>query len=236
MFNRRDSNSEVESWLSISDLMAGLMIFFLFIAILYIQPLQRLKLNVEDIVQTWKESELEIYNALLTEFEKDLDSWNAEIDREDLVIRFNSPEVLFASGKADLQIEFQTILADFVPRYLNSIEPFVHENLIEEIRIEGHTSSDWVGLDRTDAYFKNMKLSQDRTRSVLQYALELKEVSSDVEWARPLLTANGLSSSRPIISKSSGDEDRVRSRRVDFRLRTTTQNRLNEVLDELEVE
>lgn len=236
MFSRRDENSEVESWLSISDLMAGLMIFFLFIAILYIQPLQRIKLNVEDIVQTWRQGELQIYNALLEEFEEDLPGWNAELDREDLVVRFNSPEVLFASGKAELRTEFQTILADFFPRYLNAIEPFVRNDLIEEIRIEGHTSSDWAGVGEDGAYFRNMQLSQDRTRSVLQFALELDEVSDDAAWARPLLTANGLSSSRPILVKNSGEEDRTRSRRVDFRLRTTTQNRLNEILEEFEKE
>ena len=48
---------------------------------------------------------------------------------------------------------------------------------IAEIRIEGHTSSEWfdtVGLDM--AYYNNMKLSQDRSRNVLKYALEIRDI------------------------------------------------------------
>ncbi|WP_323761866.1 OmpA/MotB family protein [Maricaulis sp.] len=236
MFARRGEHSEGEGWLSVSDLMAGLMVFFLFIAILYIQPLQRIKLNVEAIVQAWQEGELEIYNALQAEFEDDLPRWNAQLDRNELTLRFNSPDVLFEAGDAALRPEFEVILSDFFPRYLATLEPFYEASLIEEIRIEGHTSSDWVGVSEGEAYFRNMELSQDRTRSVLQYALELDGSSSHVGWARPLLTANGLASSRPITDGDSSMEDPVRSRRVEFRVRTTTQNRLNEILEQFEAE
>ena len=42
-------------------------------------------------------------------------------------------------------------------------------SLIEEIRIEGHTSSEWEGIDANNAIL-NMILSQKRTISVLNQA------------------------------------------------------------------
>lgn len=233
MFQKVQDESEGEGWISISDLMSGLMIIFLFIAILYIQPLQKIKLNVEEIVKTWSEGEAQIYSALEEEFSSDLDMWNAELDQENLVIRFKSPDVLFAVGSDQIRPDFASILSDFFPRYLQVLQPFVDENLIEEIRIEGHTSSDWGGVSSSNAYYLNMKLSQDRTRSVLKYAMNLPKSKDKLSWARPLVTANGLSSSQPIMHDN-GNEDSARSRRVDFRVRTTTQNKLNQIFEQFE--
>jgi outer membrane protein OmpA-like peptidoglycan-associated protein len=232
MFAKKQ-NDEADSWLSISDLMSGLMIIFLFIAILYIQPLQKIKINVEGIATAWREGEADIYAALQSEFSADLTKWNAELDKEDLVFRFKSPDLLFDTGSDQMKPEFRKVLSDFFPRYLRALKPFVDRGFIEEIRIEGHTSSVWTGQTADEAYFLNMGLSQDRTRSVLRHALTLQEVAPEVVWARPLVTANGLSSSRPILT-TDGREDDERSRRVDFRIRTTTQNRLNEIVEQFE--
>lgn len=233
MFERTGKSDESEQWLSVSDLMAGLMVFFLFIAILYIQPLQRIKINIEEIATTWELSEEQLFQALQEEFSKDLEVWNAELDRDDLTIRFNSPRVLFDPGQSDVRPTFQRILSDFFPRYLKVLEPFVEQELIEEIRIEGHTSSSWGGANEREAYFRNLKLSQDRTRSVLEYSLNLESAEIYLDWARALITANGLSSSR-LITDDNGDEDADRSRRVEFRVKTTTEQKLQEILGELD--
>lgn len=235
MFNQTQDTSDSDSWLSISDLMSGLMIFFLFIAILYIQPLQKIKLNIEEIVTAWQEGEMEIYESLVTEFEDDLQRWNAEIDQDELTLRFNSPDVLFQSGDASLKTEFKQIINDFFPRYLNVLEPYYKKGIIEEIRIEGHTSSHWGGgASKQQAYYLNMELSQNRTRSVLQYAFNLPQIAQNSLWALPLVTANGLASSRPILLENSDNEDFARSRRVEFRVRTTTQNQMNAILQQFD--
>ena len=66
------SREEEGEWLSVSDLMAGLMVIFLFIAIVFIRPLAEQNLEIKEIARTWQENELEIYKALLDEFEEDL--------------------------------------------------------------------------------------------------------------------------------------------------------------------
>lgn len=114
----RSSRSDDDHWISVSDLMAGLMVIFLFIAITYIRPVVETQNRIRDIVVAWKDSEVEIHNALQREFKNDLPKWHAELDRETLSIRFRAPDVLFDAGTANLQPEFKSILDDFFPRYL----------------------------------------------------------------------------------------------------------------------
>lgn len=217
-----------EHWITVSDLMAGLMIIFLFIAITYIRPIVEIQSKIREIVVAWNESEVDIHNALYAEFKEDLPRWRAELDRATLTIRFKSPEVLFDQGRAELKSEFKEILGDFFPRYLRILNSF--RSAISEVRIEGHTSSEWPGAANShDAYFKNMGLSQARTRSVLEHSLTLPDVASLAEWAQKLITANGLSSSQLIMMN--GREDRDRSRRVEFRIRTNTKEQIVKILE-----
>ena len=227
----RGSRSDDEHWISVSDLMAGLMVIFLFIAITYIRPVVETQNRIRDIVVAWKDSEVEIYKELQREFKEDLPRWHAELDRETLSIRFRAPDVLFDAGTANLQPEFRSILDDFFPRYLKVLHEF--QDAIAEVRIEGHTSSEWEGAaDNDEAYFRNMALSQARTRSVLEYALGLPSVAPFKEWAQAHLTANGLSSSQLVYRSS--QEDKVQSRRVEFKVRTNSKEQIIRVLETIE--
>lgn len=222
------SRDQEDHWISISDLMAGLMIIFLFIAITYIRPIVETQNKIRDIVITWNASEVDIHKALKDEFTRDLKRWNAEIDRKTLSIRFKAPEVLFGSATSELKPKFKEILTDFFPRYIEVLYNFRHA--IAEIRIEGHTSSEWIGAASTDeAYFENMALSQSRTRSVLEYSLGLEDVARRKSWPRDYITANGLSSSQVIIKN--GQEDRTASRRVEFRVRTNIKEMIFRILE-----
>ena len=230
-FLGRGSRPDDEHWLSVSDLMAGLMVIFLFIAITYIRPVVETQNRIRDIVVAWKDSEVEIHDALRQEFEDDLPKWHAELDRETLSIRFRAPDVLFDAGTANLQPEFKSILDNFFPRYLKVLHVF--QGAIAEVRIEGHTSSEWEEAATNDeAYFKNMALSQARTRSALEYALGLPLVNPFKEWAQAHLTANGLSSSQLVYRGS--QEDKIRSRRVEFRVRTNSKEQIVRVLETIE--
>ena len=167
IFTPSKKQYEDDDWISISDLMAVLMIVFLFIAIVY----------MKEVLKEAEEFQLledDIYTALYEEFEDDLADWNASIDKEKLIISFSEPRVFFDTGQYELKPLFKEILNNFFPRYLGVLRSF--KNSIEEIRIEGHTSTKWLKAeDEKDAYFLNMELSQARTRNVLQYCLTLDE-------------------------------------------------------------
>ena len=77
-----------------------------------------------------------------------------------------------------------------------------------------------------------MELSQDRTRAVLEYALLLPQSLPHRVWAKEHITANGLSSSRLIYLN--GREDKERSRRVEFRVRTNAKREIVRILERTE--
>src|SRR5690606_651372 len=123
------------------------------------------------------------------------------------------------------------ILDEFFPKYIEILGSEKYRADIEEIRIEGHTSSEAGLLSVDEAYFYNMRLSQDRTRSVLEYVLGIPEVRADRVWIREHLTANGLSSSKLVLDDK-GKENRLRSRRVEFRVRTNAEKRIVKIISE----
>ncbi len=227
----RTRNSESD-WISVSDLMAGLMMVFMLIAIIYADNAEKRAQNVTEIVTRWEDTEREIYDALKNEFKDDLPRWNAEIEPESLTIRFLSPEVLFAQGSAVLEPFFQDILTDFMPRYIELLDRNFKKQ-IREIRIEGHTSSGFYGIeDETEAFIRNMALSQARTRAVLDFSMNIPGLEQWKEWMRRTISANGLSSART-IQNANGEENKRRSRRVEFTIRTKTKEALFEILNRI---
>ena len=228
----REQDTE-EHWISISDMMAGLMVIFLFIAISYMLHVRADKEKIEQIAVTYEELQSDLYADLEEEFKNDLDKWNAVLTKQTLSIRFKEPEVLFAQGAAEVRLPFKQILDDFFPRYIQILRRPKYINDIAEIRIEGHTSSEWqVGTSPEVAYIHNMELSQGRTRSVLEYVLQIPSVRRNQEiqdWLTRYLTANGLSSSK-LIAYPEGRENREESRRVEFRVRTNAEKRIVEII------
>jgi len=218
-----------EHWVSVSDLMAGLMMVFLLVAIVFMVNAERERNKIKDVAVLYDKLRTQLYQDLVAEFEPDLNRWGAEIN-EDLSIRFGRPELIFAKGENELKNDFKVILEDFFPRYLAIIASNKYRDDIAEVRIEGHTSSGWLGQTDDDAYILNMGLSQARTKSTLEFLLLLPQVQDEKIWLKEHMTANGLSSSKPIIL-ADGEEDRERSRRVEFRLRTDAESRIATILD-----
>jgi len=156
-----------------------------------------------------------IYQALFKEFHNDLAEWSASLDPQSLTISFRDSRYFFSVGYSNITPYYQTVLSNFFPRYVNLLKQFA--NLIEALSVEGHTSSEWTSSASLDeAYFNNMALSQLRTRSVLEYCLQLPSISAHKEWLRQILSANGLSSGRVITNN--GLENPESSRRVEFRV------------------
>ena len=100
---------------------------------------------------------------------------------------------------------------------------------IEEVRIEGHTSTEWTRRSTPmESYFRNMELSQNRTRSTLHYIMSLDSMKKHENFMIEKVTANGLSYSKRIMIN--GKEDKKLSRRVEFRIRTKAERKLDQIL------
>jgi outer membrane protein OmpA-like peptidoglycan-associated protein len=213
-------NAENVFALSTGDLMAGLLFIFILLLMGALLQVQEKAEQDEEIVKKYDQIKTQLYIDLQAEFKDDLPVWRAVIDST-LCVRFQEPAMLFDNNMSVLKPSFKEILNDFYPRYIAILNKPEYRDNIEEIRIEGHT-------DSNGSYFHNMELSQNRTRAVLEYCMSLMR-PDQIEWAKNFITANGLSSSHPILKN--GVEDKDLSRRVEFRVRTNAEKQL-EVITE----
>ncbi|MGL6025139.1 MAG: OmpA family protein [Cetobacterium sp.] len=140
--------------------------------------------------------------------------------------------MFFKQGSSELNYKFIEILNDFFPRYIAILNSEKFKNEIEEVRIEGHTSTEWTkNSSPMESYFKNMELSQNRTRSTLQYVMTLNSMRKHEQFMIEKVTANGLSYSKRVINY--GIEDKKMSRRVEFRIRTKAEQKLDAILEKV---
>lgn len=218
--------SKPNVWLSVSDLMTGLMVIFLFVAIAYISRVQKNQSVLTDYVETKNE----LHDKLVKEFAGDTLKWQMAIGK-DLTMKFKEPTVLFATGSYELTPRFKQILDEFLPRYFDILLNDSLRSNIQEIRIEGHTDDVPIPKYDTDPYIANARLSQERALSVLKYFRSMKVFQDYSEKDKQLLefwfTANGLSYGKALDDKgdfiifSSNPIDRDHSRRVEFRIVTS---------------
>ena len=219
------SESSNSHWIPLSDLMMGLMMVFLLLATMY---MLRVEQTTTLIVKEYETTRNNLHRALQKEFDQNFKEWDAEL-LGDMTIRFKNPEVLFATGSDKLKTKFKEILNDFIPRYIKILTGYQFKDSIKEIRIEGHTSTFWKNSSSSlDGYFKNMTLSQARTRTTLEFIFLLPETVENEEWLKTILTANGLSSSRPIKNKNLKIDEKA-SQRVEFRIVTNADEKLETI-------
>ena len=213
-------------WMSVSDLMTGLMIIFLFVAVAYMIQVQ----DNQSVLTDYVETKQHLHERLVNEFKGDTAKWKMVVGK-DLSMKFKEPEVLFALGSGDIQPKFMEILDEFIPRYLNILLTDSLKDRIQEIRIEGHTDDLRMVKYGKDPYLSNVLLSQERAYNVLKYIREMPSFEEYTPEQKKLLdfwfTANGLSYGKALDASEgfaalSGDSiDKAKSRRVEFRIVTT---------------
>lgn len=228
--SRRRSRTEAGTeWLSVADLMAGLMLAFLLISVLLTRQALSQRDTVKRLAEEYRAGHAALADAIDREFSDQLRAWNARFDNETLTLSFDTPEVAFAVGGSEISEAYQRVLADFFPRYLDVI--LQHKHLVDELRIEGHTSSRWsTDTVPSIAYFKNMALSQDRSRAVLSYVFFLPSVRTNRDWMSDKVVAVGMSSAKPVL-RGDGTENFSRSRRVSFRVITNSDAQLRRIIE-----
>jgi outer membrane protein OmpA-like peptidoglycan-associated protein len=238
----KKTNSQDSNWISFSDMMTGLMVIFMFIAISYILEVQKKQQERDEIFEEFKATKEELYAELEKEFKNDFKSWEVELDK-DLSIKFTNPDVLFQSGKSNIRPNFAQILNQFLPRYFNILLQSKYTEKIAEIRIEGHTDAVPAPQYDPDPYIGNVKLSQLRSAEVLKHFRNMDYyagLSDSTELKLQFwLTANGLSFGRTLDSQkqlttiSGKSVNNEFSRRVEFKIITTSESLIERVLKEI---
>jgi outer membrane protein OmpA-like peptidoglycan-associated protein len=126
------------NWASLSDIMTGLMVIFMFIAIAYMVEVKEEQDERDKMFEEFMVTKETLYAELDSVFRDDFKKWDVELDK-DLSIKFTNPQILFTSGEARIRSQFREILDSFFPKYLEIIMQPKYQNKIAEIRIEGHT-------------------------------------------------------------------------------------------------
>lgn len=137
--------------------------------------------------------------------------------------------VLFDLGRSDLKESGKRVLDEFLPVYLDVLMSPENAANISEIIIEGHT-------DSQGTYMSNLRLSQERALSVMQYVLsdENTHLSAAMKARlRQIGTANGRSFSN-LKKDAQGNEDAEASRRVEFKFRMQDEQMIQSMREILE--
>lgn len=120
---------------------------------------------------------------------------NRELDVQKMAVgqAYKLNNILFATASSELNISSKNIISDFAG--------FLKENPKMIVAIHGHTDSD----GDADA---NMKLSQDRAKSVYNFLIE-----SGISASR--LSYKGFGQTKPVAGNES-EENRAKNRRTEF--------------------
>lgn len=191
--------------------------------------------KVESAFKAYSDMKEKIYDDLNSEFSQDMGRWNATLDKNDLSIKFfmddSAPRVMFKPGSGHQTEYYDELIADFCPRYYKVLRPVVESSLVTEIKVEGHTSSEWrAGSSESESYYSNLSLSQERAKNVMVTCLKSIEAADPDKFIpfRKKTTANGVAFSK-VITDESGHERAGASRRVEFKIVTSFDDNIGKV-------
>ncbi|MDJ0533934.1 MAG: OmpA family protein [Xenococcaceae cyanobacterium MO_207.B15] len=213
-------------WLSISDLMSGLLMFFalLFIVVQVqlqqeIKKAQELQRKVDKYEQLISALPIALQNALE---EKLSNEYQVEVDRKTGEVKIGD-RLLFDEGSAILKSEGKQFLKQFIPIYSQVIfSDAILTDYVSRIIIEGHTSSS--GSDTA-----NMELSLRRALSVSNYIFSEEVDFSTKNQFKQKLLASGRGEIDADQSKDNSSD-----RRVVFRFQFSHEN-FSELLDQIDI-
>ncbi|KPQ38873.1 MAG: putative outer membrane protein [Phormidium sp. OSCR] len=138
-------------WLSIGDLMSGLLLFF---ALLFVTVMVKLR----DYQQAFEQLPIVVLNAM----ERELGGQDIEVDERTGDVSIGD-RILFDYNSATLKPEGQAFLQQFIPTYSQVIfsNPDLEHEIVRII-IEGHTSASGTAAG-------NLNLSLQRSQAVFNY-------------------------------------------------------------------
>lgn len=153
-----EQDQESGVWLSISDLMSGLLLFFAF---LFIATQIQLQKKTEEL-RKYQEAIKNLPLIVTAAIEEGVGGETIQVDPETGDVSLDD-RILFAEGESELKPEGKEFLNQFIPIYSQVI--FSNQEFEQEVVrvvIEGHTSS--KGSDEV-----NRALSLERALSVANY-------------------------------------------------------------------
>ena len=198
-------------WASYSDLMAGMLMVFvllLIVAMFHFAEFTRQKQQILELQEDKLVAFQKIQQKLIENLEEAFVEETVSVDSKTGVLQIGSG-ILFGEGEATLQPDGKEQLRKIFDAYISVVLGEDFEDFIKQIEIEGHTNSH-------GSYLHNLELSQQRAFTVMG---ELLAHSGDQrERLQQMVVASGRSYSH-LIYDAQGNEDKVRSRRIELKFR-----------------
>lgn len=209
--NQNNDGDENVFWVTMSDLLLGLVVVFMVLFVFAITGFTQNKINE-------KETQYEVTEKIAQELQKN----NIKVDADKFsgTIKISDLE-LFELNSWELSPKGRAYMSKFVPVYLNAImKDKKIANNISQIVIEGHTDSQTFAGAKSaeDKYYKNMDLSLKRASSVAQYIV-YSDFHGKKDYEKELfkkLSVEGKGPSNPVLVN--GKEDFSKSRRVELKI------------------
>lgn len=131
----------------------------------------------------------------------------------DLRIELTGTALYFKIGQYKLTAEQK----HFLNIFSHKLMPFLlrHRSEIKTLEVNGHTSSEWDGVDFSHRYVNNEKLSLNRAFSTIQYIF-LNQKIENQKYLTQILKGSGLSYRKKVLNY--GSENKEKSRRVTFKI------------------
>jgi chemotaxis protein MotB len=217
---KKNSSGEIQTyWISISDLMAGLLIIFVLFFVL--------KLNTEVKLRRVFEEMYKIKETAVIDLKKEFKYNNKIAVLDDGTVRFyldDSDNQLFNVGSSKLKKGGKKEVRDFIIRYLGILFSEKYIEYVDKIVVQGHTDSKGTKHNtELQNYLYNLRLSQARAYSVVEYIHQRVNVSKDKKLnerykniLRKKLSASGRSYI-DVLKDKEGQELAGLSRRVEFK-------------------
>lgn len=204
-----DSNEGNIFWITMTDLMTGLVLVFI-VMFFYTYMTSHLELVKQNLAKENATKSLE--ESLKTQ------NIDATIDPISGVVKISDLE-LFELSSYTLSDKGKAYLDKFAPAYLDSLfsNEYLNKN-IDKIIIQGHTDSQTFAgeYNEDEQYMKNMELSLNRAYAVANYITNTPYNKANGNKLRKMIIVEGASFSNPIIINNK--EDFAKSRRVELKL------------------
>lgn len=220
--NYHIEGEDLASWISISDLMSGLLIIFILTLSLYMLIFSQKTAELTENNQMRKE----IIHEIAGKIEKQ--GFIVKVDDDNGVIRL--PErLLFRSGHAELEEDGQRLLSALGHILFDVLSKDKYNGKVDTVFIEGHTDNVKIGSKIREKFASNWELSAQRAINTWKF-LEVPLDKLRNSKGQQLFSVSGYAASRLLSNLPSNSSAQ---RRIDFRISMTPPTLLGKSADQV---
>ncbi|QFR48556.1 hypothetical protein FJR48_01960 [Sulfurimonas lithotrophica] len=171
-----------------------------------------LKLNRDASIAQIASNTNEFYEKLCQLFSDEINTNKIRI-KKDLTIELLDKRLLFKVSEYELN-KIQKI---FLKKFSNKLIPFLHkhQDMVDTLEINGHTSSEWGNVGFSQNFLKNEKLSMNRAYATMSFIFK-NQTEKLQKYLGDVFKGSGYGFSKKIMLDNM--EDREKSRRVSFKI------------------